>query len=211
MKKTVFALVALLGLSLGAHAAPPAYRTTVVRVTPGASPAYVLAFQNTSSDIDVEVHRVVVSAASTMTVTSGAMQFWVYVSTSLTHSAAAGKYFSHESALASQPSYISASTAPLSVQLEGDSGILTAAQRHSVAGALPVIRPIHVNPDEGATGLFDDASDLSTDSADSWTASGRPIKLPRGSNRAIVIEKRQLASSDFTDGQVYLKIVWVAK
>lgn len=210
--KTLIALAGLLLASaLPVQAAPPAYRTSIVRVTPGASPSYVLAFQNTSADIDIEVHRIVVSAASTQTVTSGAMQFWTYVSTSLTHSAAAGKYFSYDVANGSQPSYLTVSTAPLNVQLEGDSAVLTAAQRNAISGALPVIRPIHINPDEGATGLLDDASDLSTDSADSWTASGRPIRLPHGANRAIVVEKRQLASSDFTDGQVYIKIVWVAK
>lgn len=210
--KTLVAIVGLLLASaLPVHAGPPTFRTNVVRVTPGASPSYLLAFQNTSADIDVEIHRVVISHSSTMTVTSGAMQFWVYTSTSLTHSAAAGKYYSYESTLASQPSYITVSTAPLSVQLEGDSAALTAAQRNAVSGALPIIRPIHVNLDEGATGLLDDKDDTSAGSEASWTPSGLPIKLPRGANRALVIEKRQLGASDFTDGQAYIRIVWTAK
>ncbi len=206
MNRYLFALFALVGLLSPAVASPstaslPSY-TAVVRLTPGASPAKVLAFQNTSASQDILVDHIEITNSSTMTVTGGLEQFWVYGSTSLTHSALTSvATYGYNGVLVAQPAAVVMSTAPLNVQYEGDTGILTAAQQGALSGvATPIIRPLAVNNDETAT----------TSLSDGWTAEAldwaRPIILPRNTQRALVFEKRQLGSSDFTAGSVTIRI-----
>lgn len=205
-------LLALAGILLPAMPAlaepatqPPAY-VAVVRVTPGASPTKILAFQNISAGEDIIVRRIDITNASTMTVTGGLEAFWIYAATVVTHSdLTTVQNYRLDTALAAAPAAISASTAPINVQYEGDSGVLTAAQQNALSGiAVPVIRPLAVNGDESAT----------TSLSDGWgedIQSGlvsMPLILAKGSKRALVIEKRQLGSSDFTAGSYNIRIFY---
>jgi hypothetical protein len=214
MKKNLVVLAALVGLSLAAPSraravgTPPTYVTSV-RVTPGAAPTHVLAFQNTSASLDVVVRRIEVVNASTQAVTGGAEQFWVYAATSVTHSAAAGTTASYGAALASQPSYLTVSTAPTSVQLEGDSGILTTAQRNALSGALPIIAPLTVDGDESATPNMRQAAWQAEDQGGANPAGA--LILPAGANRAIVVEKRAGNSTDFTAGSYIIRVFYTVR
>lgn len=206
--KTLVALVGLLLASaLSAHAVPtpPTYMTSV-RVTPGAGPTHVLAFQNTSIGIDVLVRGVEIINASTQAVTGGMEQFWIYGSTQVTHSASAGTTASYGTALASQPSYITVSTAPISVILEGDSDILTADQRHDLAGKLPLLPPLFVDGDESATTTPRRAAWFA-ESQDALNPAG-PLILGQSANRALIVEKRAGSSTDFTAGAYILRVFW---
>lgn len=202
--------VALAIIGSVAQAAPvPTTYVHSVRITPGAQPIHVLAFQNTSANIDVLVHKIEVIGASTQAVTGGLMQFWVYASTSLTHSVAAGVTASYGSANASQPSYLSVSTAPVSVLLEGDTGILTTAQRNALSGtALPLIPPLRASSEETATsGLYDS---WSAENQDAQNPSG-PLVLPKNANRALVMEKRMSAASDFAVGLLQIRVFYTIR
>lgn len=196
--KIALALAVIL-TPLLAQAAPPAPMVSVVRITPGASPAKVLAFQNTSSSVDVIVRKIEIVNASTMAVTSGLMQFWVYGSTSVAHSETTSQTaYKYNTVLASQPSYISVSTKPASATYEGDAAPLDATAYENLTGAKPFLAPLIVNLDEGATSNF----------AASWTqeVGELPLVLPAGEDRALVFEKRQLGTSDYTDGQAEIRI-----
>lgn len=208
MKKTLFTLAALLGLAaVSAHAATePKTYVTSVRVTPGAGPSHVLAFQNTSTGIDVIVRGVEVVNASTQAVTGGGEQFWVYASTQLTHSASAGTTASYGTALASAPSYLSVSTAPTGVLIEGDSGVLTASQRNDLAGKLPIIAPLFVDGDESATTTPRRAAWFA-ESQDADSPAG-PLVLGQSANRALVVEKRAGNSTDFAAGAYIIRVFY---
>lgn len=207
MKKILLALAALLGPLTPAIAGTggpylPGY-VTVVRVSSvPASPAKILAFQNTSATLDVLVNRIDATSCSTQTVTSGLMQFWVYSSTVVTHSVATtAQTYGYRAALATAPLGVTTSTAPLNVQYEGDSAVLTAAQQNALTGtSLPLVRPLAVNLDETAT----------TSISDSWQHEspdfGDALLLPHAGNRALVIEKRQLAATDWSAGCVTFTI-----
>lgn len=190
------------------QAAPPEPYVAVFRLTPGAAPTHVLAFQNISTGEAVVVDRIEIANASTMTVTGGQAQYWVYASTQLTHSATAGTHYKYGAALASAPTTIvSASTAPTAVLIEGDSAILTAAQRNALSGVAPLLAPLVVDSDDAATvnrlGVWD--------SFEGRQAQATPLTLPAGSNRALVIEKRMGAASDFTAGSVLIRIFYWRK
>lgn len=212
MKKSILALLTLfaglMGVAPRAYAGVPPTYVDQVRLTVPASPANVLAFQNTSAGLDVVVRRIEIVTSSTQSVTGGLMQFLVYASTQVTHSASAGKFYAYGSANASRPSHISVSTAPLSVQFEGDSAALTAAQLGAMSGALPLIRPLVVNNDEGAAANFGDA--WAEESPNSPNPAGG-LLLPAGANRALIFEKRQLGSSDFSAGQVIIRIFYTIR
>jgi hypothetical protein len=204
MKKTLLTFI-LAFAAVCAHAGAPEYVATV-RLTPGASPSAMLAFQNTSSDLDVVVQKIEITNASTMSVTSGLMQFWVYGSTSMTHSQTltAASAYTYNAALGAKPSYISLSSAPVLVIYEGDSSSRTAAQMNSLSGVVgPILRPLIVNADESAAAnLYDSWSNENPD---------KPLILPHASNRGLVFVKRQLGSSDYTDGQVIFRIVYTVR
>lgn len=200
----VAAVLAVLGVS-PVHAGPPETYVSVTRVTAGGALAKLLAFQNTSSASDVVVRKIEVSNASTVTVTGGIMQFWVYGSTSLTHSVTTtADAWTYSDVLGSAPSFISVSTAPSAIQIEGDSGILTTAASNNLSGQMPLIRPLVVNNDEAATAnLFD-----------SWTSDAvdaRPIVLPAGANRALVFEQRQVGGTDYSAGSLFFRITYTLK
>jgi hypothetical protein len=197
---------ALICFGSSAFAAPPPTYINTVRITPGASPARVLAFQNTSSTIDVVVRKIEVVSASTQTVTSGLEQFWVYASTQLTHSASAGRFDSYSAGFTTQPSYVTVSTAPLLVLFENDTSTLTAGQQAGLSGtALPLIKPLTVNLDEGAAANF----------YDSWVSedpsNNSPLILPAGANRALVFEKRQKDGTDYSAGLVQIRIYYTVR
>ena len=203
MKTLIVALALFAGLLAEAAPTIKVYEAGV-RITPGASPSYLLAFQNTSSSQEVEIHKIDVHNASTQTVTGGTMQFWLYLSTSLTHSAAVSNVYGFDVANASLASNISMSTAPVNVLIEGNSAILTALQRNDLGVGVPPFSILHVNNDEAAAANY-------TDEAWDSNGLGRPLRLAAGSNRAIVLEKRQLGSSDFTAGQILLRIIYSIK
>lgn len=212
MKRYLLALLAFVGPLTPAIASPgtaslPSY-TAVVRISSvPASPARILAFQNTSTNQDILVDRIEIANSSTMTVTSGVMAFWVYTSTSLTHSALTSvQTFGYNAALVAQPAAITMSTAPINVQFEGDTGILTAAQQNALSGtASPVIRPMAVNASNTATASLSDA--WAAEQLD-WT---HPIILPMKTQRALVFEKRQLADSDWSAGAVTIRIHYTVR
>lgn len=201
---------ALLGiLPLGvAQAAPTATYKSCTRVTLAAIgiSSTVYSLQNTASSggQDVLVRKIEISNASTMTVTGGLMQFWVYLSTSLSHSAAVTTAYSHTGALASQPSYVTVSTKPYNVQAEGDSGILSTGG--GLSGVPPPVRPLYVNNDETATAnLYDFWSEREESVGLGAGKDGpQPIILPAGSQRALVIDKKRLGTADFTDGSLLI-------
>lgn len=206
MKKALFALAATLALSAPVHAtAAVVPYVNVVRVTPGAAPSKILAFQNTSTTNDVVIRRIEIANASTQTVSGGQAAYWVYLSTQLTHSAAASSFFAYGTALAAQPSYISVSTAPLLVQYEGDSAVLTGG---GLTGVPPVINPLVVDNDDAATV---NRSAVWYEESQTGNAPAGPLLLTKGSSRALVIEKRQGAASDFTAGSVEIRIFYTVK
>jgi hypothetical protein len=197
-------IVAALFMAVSAHADTPTPRVAMVRVTPGAAPAKVLAFQNTSSTSDIVVRKIEIVNASTAAVTSGLMQFWVYGSTSVDHSETTTQdAYSYFAALDSQPSGLSISTKPASATYEGDSDILTAAAANNLSGSRPLLAPLIVNLDESAAANF----------SASWSQEqdGLFLILPAGANRALVFEKRQLGSADYTDGQVIIRIFYTLR
>ena len=180
---------ALLGSPVLALAAPADYTHTVT-FTPGSAGAEVLGFQNVSDDQDVEIKRIEVSHASTMTVTGGLMQYWVFASTAMTHSDAAGYTHSYRAALASLPAAVNVSTAPTSVTFEED---------------CPLFRPFVVNNDETATAQFSDVWAYDAEGANG------PILLPKGSDRGIVFEQRRLGTADITAGTILVRILYTVR
>jgi len=191
-----------------AYAAPPSAYSTTARVTPGGALNKALAFQNTSATLDVVVRKIEVMNASTYTVTGGLMSYWVYFATSVSHSPTTGvngiDSYNYADALATAPSYISASTAPYNVIFEGNSGILTDLQQASSGYALPVIRPLIVNNDEAATANF----------ADSWQEelnTAKPLTLEKNTQRALIFEQRRVGTADITEGNVILRIFYTVR
>lgn len=199
--KNLLLLAALICFGGSAQAAPPRPYVAVFRVTPGAAPTKILAFQNTSTGQSVIVDRIEIANASTMTVTGGQAQYWVWGSTQVEHSVAAGKHYAYASALASAPTAITASTAPINVLFEGDSAALVGG---NIVTALPLIRPLVVDSDDAATVNRADA----WDSSEGRQAVAEPLVLPADSSRALVIEKRMGAASDFTAGSVIIRIFY---
>lgn len=185
--------------------APPAY-VAVARITPGASPSRVFAFQNIDAGQDVIVRRIDITNSSTFTITGGLSQYWVYASTQLTHSLLTTvQNYKLDTALATAPAAIAASTAPTIVLFEGDSSTLTASQQGALSGvSLPIIRPLAVNDDDAATSSLTDGwgEDIQSGLA------SMPLVLPHNSKRALVIEKRQLGTTDFTAGSVTIRVFY---
>jgi len=213
MKNAIAALALLLGLAVApAKAAPPLTYESVVRVTLPvvATSSAIYALQNTGSN-DVVIRRIEISNASTMTVTGGTMQFWVYTSTALTHSAAVTSAYSYTSALASQPSAISVSTAPRNIQAEGDSSILSTGG--ALSGVPPIIRPLYINNDEAATSLLYDSWGESEESIGlgDRLEGPQPLLLPASANRAIVIQQKRLGTADFAAGSVLVRVTYTLK
>ncbi len=206
--KTLIAVVGLLFASaLSAQAGPPATYESVVRVTLPviATSSAIYAFQNTSTGVDVVIRKIEVSNASTMTVAGGTMQFWVYASTALTHSAAVTRNYSYTSALVSQPSYVTVSTAPYAIQAEGDSsGLLVGG---ALSGVPPIIRPLYVNNDEAAVTLLSDSWSEREESL----GEAQPFVLPAGANRGIVIQQKRLGVSDFLAGSVLVRVLYTTR
>lgn len=208
MKTTLLLLAGLLILGAPAMAgtgAPslPSYAAKVRISSVPASPAYIEAFQNTSTDQDVIINRIDVANCSTQTVTSGMVQFWVFTSTRVTHSDTTSmKTYSYRvPLLTTAPAAVVGSTAPINVQLDGDSAVLTVAQRNALSGtSLPVVRPLAANLDETAT----------TNTYDTWAHEspdyGDALVLARNTQRTLVIEKRQLGATDWTAGCVDITI-----
>jgi|CXWL01.1.fsa_nt_gi hypothetical protein len=179
----------------------PTY-VSVVRVTATGSAlagTKLYAFQNTSATADVVIRKIEIANASTMTITGGTMQFWVYGSTQFSHSALITTGFSYSTAAASQPSFVKVSSAPLSVQYEGDAAVQVGG---GLLGTPPIIRPLYINNDEAAVALL----------YDSWSEESlghsAPLLLPKATNRGIVIDQKRLGTTDFSDGAVYIRIFY---
>jgi len=188
LKKTLFALVAFLALSIPAQAAQ--YYVHTATWTAGGAGTKAFAFQNTGTN-DVEIVSVEIGGASVGTVTSGIMQFLVKTSTSLTHGGTSQVSFADsKSANASAPSYISASTGPVNVQYEGK--ILGTSQ-------LAISSPLLVNPDEAASANFTDKLSIPS------------LFLPAGANRAVVLEQKQQGGTDWTAGILFARIVYIVR
>jgi len=138
--------------------------------------------------------------SSGATVTSGGMQFWIMTSTKVTHGGTSQVSFhSRTAANATAPSYISVSTGPVAVLYEGKQ-----------SGQLPV-STILVNLDESA--VFNPAPSsgefVPTERPD--MAATQRLRLPKGANRAIVLEQRQLGATDWTAGVAFLRVVVTVK
>lgn len=196
MKKITLAFAALLGLLALAPAAraanlPLTYVHSATWTLTGAG-TNSFAFQNTSADLDVKILRIEIANYSTGSVTSGVVNFWVLTSTQVTHGGTSQVSFaSLDSANVTAPTYISASTGPVSVQIEGKQN-----------RQLPLMRPLTLNDDETATVAFSDAIDFNA------PADGRELILPHGASRAIVIQQRQFGATDWTAGMVIIRIVY---
>jgi hypothetical protein len=193
MRHWTLAALAVMALATGAHAAT--YRVATATWTAGGSATKALAFQNTSDGLDVEILKIeVVNATTGSAITGGLMQFWAYASDSLTHGGTSQVLDQSLRAVeAAQPSYISLSTGPVDVTYE-----------RAGPGAMPLIRPLYVNNDEGATANL----------SDSWSHAepgGAPILLPRGGDRAIILEQKNLAATSVTAGVVLARIYYLVK
>ena len=211
-KKLLLAIAALLGpwlppaaMAAGSTSYFPHSYVSTARLTVAGSSVSLFAFQNTSSGVDVVIRKIEISNASTATVTGGTMQFWVYASTQITHSAAITTNYEYAAALIAQPSYISVSSAPTGVLYEGDSSTVTSAAS-ALAGVPPIIRPLYVNNDETATTLLTDSW-----GADEALNAAGPLVLNAGANRGIVINQKRLGTSDFTAGSVLIRIFYTTR
>lgn len=205
MKKTVLALVALLGLSFAAPVAAraDAYYVAVATWTAGGNGTKSVAFQNISAQ-DVEVLRIEVSNAQDGgAITGGLQAYWVYASTAMTHGGTSQTLgHSLRAANTALPSSIvSFSTGPTLVAYENNS---------AAKAAMPLIRPLFVNNDETATAQLSDAwsSDLEPQPLGSAKLG---ILLPASSNRGIILEQRNMANTSVTAGVVQARIVYRVK
>lgn len=186
-------LIAALAVALALVAAPARAAQTYVHTstwTAGGAGTNAFAFQNTGTN-DVEINSIEIGGASVGTVTSGIMQFLVKTSTQLVHGGTTQVSFADsKTANATAPSYISASTGPVSVQFEG-----------KIAGAsqLAISSPLLVNPDEAATANFTDKLSIPT------------LILPAGANRAVVLQQKQQGGTDWTAGILFVRIVYTVK
>lgn len=208
LKKTLFALAVLLASQLPAAASTgtPPLKTYVstVRVTLPvvATSSAIYALQNTDANVDVVIRRIEISNASTMTVTGGTMQFWVYASTQITHSAAITSNYGYGAALTSQPSFVTVSSAPTGILVEGDASILTVGG--ALSGVPPIIRPLYVNNDEAAVTLLTD----SWSDEDPNGENAGLIVLNHGANRGIAIQQKRLGTADFAAGSVLVRVFY---
>jgi hypothetical protein len=201
MKNAIVALALLLGLAV-APAKAATYNIAIATWTAGGSATKALAFQNTSSSLDVEVIKIEVSNAQDgAAITGGLMQFWVYASTSLVHGGTSQTLgHSLRAANTALVSAVSLSTGPVTVVYENNS---------ATKGALPILRPLIINNDEAATANF----------VDSWAAPAsdrgplftESILLPAGANRGIVLEQKNLAATSVTAGVVMARIHYLVK
>lgn len=205
MKKTVLALVALLGLSLAAPVVARAdyYGVAIATWTAGGNGTKSVAFQNISTTQDVEVLRIEVSNAQDGSAITGGLQaYWVYASTVMTHGGTSQRlHYGLRDANASLPSALSFSTGPVNVVYENNS---------ASKGAMPLIRPLFVNNDETATTALTDS--WSSDTEPQSTGSTKlGILLPANTNRGIVLEQRNMANTSVTAGVVQARIVYRLK
>lgn len=207
LKKTLFGFAALLISAAPALAvsSQPLLKTYVstVRVTLPvvATSSAIYAFQNTDAAVDVVIRKIEISNASTMTVTGGTMQFWVYGSTQMTHSAAVTSNYGYGAALTTQPSFVSVSSAPYNIQVEGDAAVITGG---SLSGTPALIRPLYVNNDEAAVTLLTD----SWSDEDPNGENAGLITLNHGANRGIAIVQKRLGTTDISAGSVLVRVFY---
>ncbi len=194
MKKTLFALVALLGLSAPAMAIISPTYVSVSTFTPGAALSKVYGFANHSSQVDVRILRIEVSHASTGTYTGGLMQYWVYTSTTITDgSVVQTSSYSLTAANSAVPASVIGSISPTTVVYE-----------NKQSSQLPIIPPLIVNNDETAAANFQAVYNAEGGDAEL-------LKLPKGANRGFVLEQRRLGTADIADGTVMVRVVYTAK
>jgi len=172
----------------------PTY-VAVATWTVGGTATKAFAFQNTSADRDVVIIKITVSPISAATVTSGPMNFWVLPSTVMVHGGTSQvSAASYNSANWSKPSFISVSTGPAGVVYEGKD-----------ARQLP-LAVIGVNPDETGTPIMnvvENGLDL--------PAEEQGILLPKGARRGIVLEQKQFGATNWTAGNVLVKITYIIR
>lgn len=195
MKKTLFAIVALLGLSLPAAAQyGPTFVTIATFTAPGAG-NYAWALKNTSSSHAVHIKDLEVGSCNDgSVVTSGLMQFEAFMASSLVNGGTIQvSTYAHTQA-DSFPSNVQASTGPVTVVLEGKGAGLQN----------PVLSPFIVNPDESATANFVASKSLDFQNT-------QPIILPRGGTRALALRQKKVGTSDFTAGCVYVRAAFTIK
>lgn len=200
--KTLIALVGLL-LASSVPARADYFGVAVATWTAGGSATKALAFQNTSTDRDIEILKIELSNAQNgSAVTGGLMQFWVYASTAMSHGGTSQRLnYSLGSANASLPSSISFSTGPVGVAYENNS---------ITKGAMPLIRPLFVNNDETATTNLYDAWIAEGDVSRSGQQSGA-ILLPQNTQRGIVIEQQNMNATSVAAGVVQARILFRIK
>ena len=182
-------LFAAISPRLAFAAAAPSYAPltyvseVLISSAPGAGKA-LYALQNTGTG-DVLIRKIEIADASTTTIASGQMAFWVYASTSFAVASSTSVSVStltwtygYKAPLLAQASDITVSTAPLNWQVEGDTGQLCG---NGQSCQPPLLRPLYVSGSNTATTfLFDSWSD-----EDAGIIS--PLVLNAGANRAIII------------------------
>ena len=207
--KKLYAIVAFLVLSAPrAQAQPfkdvlaPQTFVAVATFTPLGTGTNVLAFQNTSAAFDVRIQRIDVVASSTGASATEPMQFWVFSSTQVSFSTSTpgtSQTYTQDYAYpymgsaydTAMGSFITFSTAPLSVTYDG---------------GLPILPPFIVSNNTAPTALSGDAS--FTDAAD---ISSAQLVLPHGAKRALIFEKLKLGAVDYTDGQFMVRIKYTVR
>lgn len=194
-----FAFVPVLALAGGGN--PPLTYVAVATFT-ATSGANVVAFQNTSADLDVRVLKIEVSNAHDVSAnTGGLVQYWVFGSTAVVHGGTGQtRSFSLSSTNAGQPSYITISTGAVSPSLENLSG----------GSSLPLIRPLVVNTDDGASSnLTDSYTDLGP--ASSAASDSSPLILPHGSNRALIVQQHDLGGGAINTGKMRASFIYTVR
>lgn len=191
MKNLIAVAGLLLALALPAKAVT--YHVAVATWTAGGANTKALAFLNTSATLDIEVQRIELSNATDgSAITGGLMQFWVYGATVAT-AGGTSQTLGHsvKAANTALPADISFSTGPVGVVYENNS---------ATKGALPILRPLIINNDDGASANF----------VDSWAAE-TPLLLLHGANRGLVFEQKNLAATSVTAGVVMARIYYTVK
>lgn len=192
--KLLLALMALALPTMAKAERVPTY-VAIATWTAGGANTNAFAFQNTSTTQDVTIVKLQISPVSETTVTSGPMSFYVMGSTVMTHGGtsqvSAGSYNTPNW---SQPSFLSVSTGPVNVTFEGKD---TRQLPLTVIGA---------NPDETGTPLMN-----VIDNGIDVTAEDQAIRLPKGSNRGIVLRQKQFGATDWTAGVLLVKVVYILK
>lgn len=151
----------------------------------------LIAFQNTSSDLDVFIHDITLTNGTTSQVAGDMVRFLVFGSASMTHGDTSAVGFNdYQVANAVAPTYISLSVGPSAVVLES---------------AGPIIPPLFVDSDYGASAQA--RSDGYHNPLDGLNL----ILLKRGANRGIIVKQETAGATNITDGLMLFHIRYTVR